>query len=553
MSIERDQYDRRILPRWHTSSQLSEIYELIPVRHTKEIVLPDDDRYLRESRYQFELTPTIGHAADLLSVAIVTPSAEADIDRAARYLLAHADELAPALRNVVQRYAGGNPATVNAEPQNSQNAVATARRMLRINPRNALVWADLARHHAAAGNKKRAIKHMQVALALAPNHRWIIRAAVRCFVHCEEAVRAHRVLVQHPRTKQDPWLIAAELAAAQVAKRSPKYWRQANQMLQWGNLHPEHISELSTAVAMYDLESDGARRARKHLTKGLALPTENALAQIAWAVQQKHLTGMTNIDELVELNRNAHEAEFQRRAAAGDYLRAMDACKRWSANEPFAARPYIGLAFLSSILDDYESTIRYADRVQALDGKLDLTTRLNRIYAELSLGDAKQPEKLEWFRDELYALMKEKESTHLFANFGLWYYRAGDPIQGREFYEKSIALSVKHGQLEQASMASVFCSREAILLREPDAAELLVNAAQLAERARNRAAAFYVRKLTALIAAPEKVNYILSPASAVEFIEPQARIVTPTQKIKLIRGAHGPIAVVSKPVPRLSR
>lgn len=551
MSIARDQYDRRLLPRWRASSDLGEAQELLPIRPAKQIALSEDGRHLRESRYQFEITPTIGHALDLFSAAIVTKSAEADIHRAAQHLLSHANELAPSLKNLVQRYAGGRPSEATAEPQHDRVIVANSRRLLRINPRNPLVWADLARHYAATGNKKRAIQNMQVALALAPDHRWIIRAAVRCFVHCEESVYAHRILSQHPRTKQDPWLIAAELATAQDANRPPHFWRQANQMLQWGNLRPEHLSELSTAVAMYDLESSGARRARKHLAKGLDLPTENALAQIAWAVQQKHLTGMTSIDELVESNRNAHEAEFHRRAAAGDYLRALDACKRWSDDEPFAGRPFTGLAFLSSILDDYENTIHYANRAQTLDGKLDITTRLNRIYAELSLGVATQSNMLEWFRDELYSLMKENESTHLLANLGLWYYRAGLPERGREFYEKSIALSVKKGQLEQASMASAFCCREAILQNETDAGEFLAKTDQLATRARNVAAAFYVRKLKALISAPEKAKYILSPESAAEFIAPDAQVGTPRQTIKLVHGVHGPIALVSKSKPRL--
>lgn len=548
MSIAREKYDRRILPRWHASSQLGELQELTEVRPTKKASLETDDRAFRESKFQFEQTPTIGHAADFLSVAIVTPSAETDIARVAEFLLKQADTLSPGLHDLAKHCAGQSSIQGGLE-QSTQLAIASARKILRINPRNPLVLADLARHYAAGGNKAQAIKHMRVALALAPNHRWMIRTAVRCFAHCEDPQRAHKLLAQHPRTKQDPWLVAAELATAQVANHPPIFWRQANQTLQWGGLRPEHVSELATAVAMYELESDGARRARKHLSKGLIVPTENTLAQIAWAVQHKHLTGITTIDELVESNQCAHEAEFHRRTAQGDYLKAMEACQRWSASEPFAARPYNGLTFLSSILDDYEHTIHYADKVMNLDGRLDLTTRLNKIYAEVSKMTLNQTSKHEWFRDELYALMKEGETTHLLANLGLWYFRAGMRDNARAAYEKSIEMSVKQGQLEQASTAAVFFAREAILAKEADAEILLGKAKQLVDRARNKAGEFYLRKLTALIAAPDKASYILSPASAQEFIEMQLKDLAPKQEIRLIRGGKGPIALVTN-LPR---
>jgi predicted Zn-dependent protease len=155
MSIARDKYDRRILPRWHESKRLGEIYELVPARQSSPPVQHQSDSTLREAKDQFELTPTVGHAAALMSAAVVSASGKPDADLAAGFLMRHADELSPALRSVAEKVAGRVPVQSDDAQASEGQFVTEARHLLRLNPRNPLVWSDLARHHAAGGNKKK--------------------------------------------------------------------------------------------------------------------------------------------------------------------------------------------------------------------------------------------------------------------------------------------------------------------------------------------------------------------------------------------------------------
>lgn len=400
--------------------------------------------------------------------------------------------------------------------------VSKLRDLLRLQPNNPMLWADLARHSASLGDKRKSNRFMKVALQLAPNHRWILRTAARFYVHLDQKLEAHKLLASHERTKSDPWLIAAELACAQAAGKAPKFWSRANDILTSNSVAPLHSSELAVAVAMMELESGNRKRAKKFARRGLIAPTENAIAQVGWAMENKHLNDGFHLEALIRTCDDAFEAESQLEKSEGFVLSALESAHQWAKDEPFAARPRYEIGYLASLIDDHDLTIKMADEVQRIDGEISPTLEMNRLYALMSSGKLSRDrdlEVIEHIRSQLLRLGSEdrKDSYHALANLGLWYYRFDNPDLGRELYDQAISFAVKTHQLESAAMAATFAAREAILANEPGISSALVRAEDLTRRSKNKDSEFYLRKLNDLKIASHSAAEILSPQSAEKY------------------------------------
>ncbi|MDP2759530.1 MAG: hypothetical protein Q8O64_03875 [Sideroxyarcus sp.] len=557
MSIFLDKFQRRILPRWRTSGSAAQSADLM-VTNPLRFNVTDDGSHLRESLYAFKREPSIGNAADLIAAASMAGEI-GTAEQAAKFVLENASHAPQTLLTLAHSLLDARVVS-NGVPlvgtRSNGSVIAHTRALLRLNPKNPVLWSDMARHYASHGNRREAKRCMNVALQLAPNHRWMLRIATRFLVHSGEEEAAHRLLAQHPRTPKDPWLIAAELAAAQVAQRPPKFWRQGNDLIKLGGIAPLHLSELATAVGMFELEAGEAKRARRLVEKALRDPTENTLAQVSWARESKHLKGASILDDLVRQASNAFEADFRLKILAGDLLGAKSAGEQWACDEPFAARPISGLAFIASISDDYDQTIELAERVRRLDGRVDSTLEMNTLFARMSSGHLSMEQdrrEIEAIHTRLMAIAEnreEKNAFHAMANLALWHYRFGQDTVGAELYQKAISMLEKTGKLESAALAAVYAAREAILVRQPGAQGLLEQAKALARRSRYAAAEFYVRKLEHLILSPDKSGEILSPTTAMRYL-PVSKP-RPTT-VRLLRGPDGPVLLVPQRTARVVR
>ena len=557
MIIFLDKFKRRILPRWRTLESFAQSADLRAIKPLR-VNVTDDGSHLRESKYAFKREPSIGNAADLIAAASLTDESDT-VAQAAQFVLENADHAPQTLLALAHSLLDA-PVVSNGEPlvgtRSNGIVIAHTRALLRLNPNNPVLWSDMARHYASHGNRREAKRCMSVALQLAPNHRWILRIATRFLVHSGEKEEAHHLLAQHPRTPKDPWLIAAELATAQEAQRPPKFWKQGNNLIKLGGIAPLHLSELATAVGMFELDAGEAKKARRLVEIALRDPTENTLAQVSWARESKHLKGASILDDLVRQASNAFEANFRLKALAGDLLGAKAAGEQWASDEPFAARPISGLAFIASIFDDYEQTIELTERIRRLDGRIDLTLEMNALFARMSsnhLSMEQNRREIEAIYNRLAANTEEKDDRneyHAMANLALWHYRFGEAAVGAELYQKVISILEKTGKLESAALAAVYAAREAILVRQPDAQKLMEQAKALVKRSRYASAEFYVRKLEHLILTPDKSGEILSPATAMRYLT----VSNPKPAMgRLIKDQNGLVLLVPPRITRVVR
>jgi Flp pilus assembly protein TadD len=483
---------RRIVPRWRTSSSRGNAQELGALKAVP-FSNRGDGQHAFEAARNFNSSPSVGAAADLLAASSMAGD-DANMAKAVEFVIEN-EALAPkaltSLAKSIQRNHRGETLTA---PQHGNFDAETAfsvpqlRQLVRLDPDNPLVWSDLARHYASIGDRRKADRCMRTALKLAPNHRWLLRTAARFFVHSGDPIAAHTLLAKHPYTNRDPWLLAAEIATAQVAQRTPKFWSQAVDHIKWGKSAPAHVSELATALAMFELEDGKAKRARRLVEMALVAPTENTLAQVSWARQNRHLNDVNELSVMAKKNEHAFEARFGILLGAGNLLQARVEGECWAADEPFATRPRAGLAFIGAMLDDHAATIRLTNDVHRIDPHADHTLDMNAVFAELSSGHLSMETdkfKLDMIRAQLIERSELNDDYHALANLALWQYRYGDAEKGRSIYAQAIYRIEKTESAESAALAATFAARESILAKQSAAPDLLKRAHVLAERSRS--------------------------------------------------------------------
>jgi hypothetical protein len=124
-------------------------------------------------------------------------------------------------------------------------------------------WLDLSLAYCVLGQGENARRAMTVALGLAPNHRMILRSAVRLLVHLKETDAAHVLIRRHPRTPTDPWLMATEISVAQILERPSLFAASGRRFAQEHAGQPAFVSELAGAVASAENSAGEHRRAHK--------------------------------------------------------------------------------------------------------------------------------------------------------------------------------------------------------------------------------------------------------------------------------------------------
>lgn len=198
---------------------------------------------------------TLATASDAICAAIV--AGDARLVRApCEWLIGQRDvppELLRAATRIVSPQANEPASLASANDLDSsrieaREIIRNARRRLVEYPRNAARWLDLARAHTVLGHRDAAQRAMKVAITLAPDHRVVLRAAVRLLIHVGSADAAQHLLVRHPRTRTDPWLLSQEISLAEILQSQSRYLNYSRKLLAADDLPPGHLTELASAV-----------------------------------------------------------------------------------------------------------------------------------------------------------------------------------------------------------------------------------------------------------------------------------------------------------------
>ena len=485
MSAFAEDKDRRLVPRWRFSDQLSFSLEFAgdPRLHSRAVF---DRRHLEEKLADWHHNSSIGTAIDLVSGGVGGGWIK-EVRPAAEYLSEQEHALTPQTITLVGR---ALPGTANTPPNADQLClnfapdtfslararIADARKKIHRDPRSALAWLDFARGQAILGHQKQATQATQRALYLAPHHRHTLRAAARFFIHVGEHDRAHSLLVRNPRTATDPWLMAAEISVAKIAERNPRFVRAARRLIESRQLPTEHLTELHSALGTLEYFNGAERRARKSMRASLEAPNDNTVAQARWL--RTKLSGISIRSQAFELPLS-FEARCWQSLETSRWEQARIECFNWLYDEPFSSRPaqvgsYIGVSLTSD-----HAFAEASARAGLCADPIDALLRNNLTVALAYQG--KIAEAIEHFARIKLPLPGYFPPYVYLATAGLLHFRAGDIDVGRDLYAKAERLA----PLERRGRVAIFRAREELSTQTKNAHEFVERARKMNEKAKS--------------------------------------------------------------------
>lgn len=332
------------------------------------------------------------------------------------------------------------------------------RNLLNKYPRNALLWADLSLFYIMLGQAQQSKDAMNVAIILAPDNRFVLRSATRMFIHLDEPDRAHKLLIDRPVTRQDPWLLAAEIATAGVANRTPMLVHAGKDILERKKFSAFHTAELASALATLELSSGTSRKARKLFQLSLVDPTENSIAQSVWAKKQIQFL---DTDSVLQKTPRTYEARAMSALRDLNWEETVQESQLWLVDEFFSSRPAEVGSYAALIgLENYPLAEKLIKT--ALIANPDDLTLINNLAFSIASQD-RIWEARKVLDDALLQIENSNENVPIKATMGLIKIRSGEIDAGKALYHEAISLAQHRSKFEQAALASIYYAREMLL------------------------------------------------------------------------------------------
>jgi len=401
--------------------------------------------------------PSIETAAPLLEAAIVLGRPEGARD-AASFILRDEISAASSIKTLAQALVSQDEQLSLPFHEPPREALRKLKTRLREDPRDALLWVDIARHYSTIGQNDRAMRALDIALKLAPNNRFVVRSAVRLNVHRDHPDQAHHLLLKTRATATDPWLMSAEIATASLAEKAPQFVRQARSVLDDGNFPARDLAELAGAIATLDLESGKGIRAKKLFRQSLIDPNENVVAQANWASRHHH--AVTLDPALIARIPRTFEAAAWAAFEAGAWTKALEEAWLWAQDEPFSKLPASHGSFVAVTIGEYEQGEAFAR--QGLQPNPHDATLLNNLVVAL----AYQGRTAEARKAFLKIPRSSENEIVLDATEGLIFSREGKIDLARDAYAAAMEKAIAKGERQLWARAAFHWMRE-ILYRNP--------------------------------------------------------------------------------------
>ena len=335
--------------------------------------------------------------------------------------------------------------------ENRRKSISFLKNQLKSNPHNPFVWADLAFYYGVVGSLDHAKKALRVALAMAPESRFIARSLTRLLTHSGDIDQALFVLRGRERLRHDPWLMAAEIAVADLAGKKSLAIKDGIATLKSGKYSPFHLSELNSAIATLELSHGANRNSRKLFVSSMNSPTENSCAQFEWAVKNKSISRPEGLICHVPGN---FEARSYSAYMDSDWEKALKFGWLWCVDQPFSLDASVWGSYLAST-----ALNKYSDAIKIAKIGLDANPKNWLLENNLAVSLAKSGKALDAKKvlEEISAPKDDVDAkATLLATNGLINFRLGNVETGRDFYQKSIDIFKSHKKHKSTFIALAF-------------------------------------------------------------------------------------------------
>lgn len=482
---------RNVIPNWRSFIATAHVGELSSTA-SESTPLPITATNLI---HPWRESPNISLAAELISFHILSGNRDSEILESAEYVLQHPAISSELLLEVAHRIKFGDEENVSGAPKIDvasnledirkyiHRRVAANKRRIYDNPANPIYRIDKARYYTILGQIDKAQYEVELALRLAPNNRFVLRSAVRFFLHADKYDLASFHLNNTPLTKSDSWLLASQIALSTMADKTSRHIKLAEQMARSQQLSAFDLTELRSALATNELHNGTLRRTKALIRDALLAPNDNSLAQATWLSQKNSsLEDVAHVD--TKLVRHS-EASARQAFIDHRYREAWEYTYSWFKDTPFARTPVIfGIHVATTFLDEYDNAINLGK--QGLVANPGDATILNNIaYACCLKGDMIEA------RVHLEAMALSVQSTADticgLATTGLYYIKSGEFEKGKEYYDLAIqrARDAKLGELELLAKANLV--REISQQRVIDVDSLMTQIKEINDETKNLA------------------------------------------------------------------
>lgn len=425
---------RKMVPRWR-SLKVTPSAELVSANRTaqRRSILVD------EVRAEWLERPSLESAADLIAAAVLAGSTR-ESDEAADLLADSEASLSPGIAHLLRAYrkeegelAAKFGSGVPSDRTQRYSAIASIKASIRRYPRNPLNYVELARHYTSLGQVHSAERALNYALGMAPINRYVLRSAVRFFIHEGNLERAAAIISRAP--PNDPWLAACKITVAQLIGRDHPGLKAAQRLLD--NNSPSQVTELAAAVATSELGAGSIKRAKKLFRQSADDPNDNSVAQLRWANETAGVQfdpSLLKVDLSYEARTGQLTLDKQWRAAAQN-------ARLWLIDEPFSHRAaYTGTFLAAEMAADYHLAVEIAEL--GLVAAPDSAHLMNDYaYALASLGRLGEAES--WILKARSSNPGNSTQICLTATEGFIRYRRGNRVGGSEKYQEAFEAAVE--------------------------------------------------------------------------------------------------------------
>ncbi|MCD4705093.1 hypothetical protein K8R66_03375 [bacterium] len=465
--------DRRVIPNWRTyktTLKLGELDNLLNCKIENKIVSIDD--YI----FDWKQNKTIWHAGDLISAAYINNLLEdINVMDASKYILSNKNkcpDLLLVLANSIINPKESTDDTTTKELVNTVKAeqlfqyIKLFKKNLIKYPYNPIINAEISRLYSILGIKKKALFHMKIALHLAPENRFILRAAARLFAHFDEIGHEigyiHSIIKKSYLVKKDPWITSTEIALSTIRNKTSKFIRTGLNMIDSNNFPSFNITELASSIGTLEFFNGNRRKTKKLLHKALLDPNDNSLAQVEW---------INNKDSLFEVNpenyaiNNKYEAQALDNFYNNNMEKAYSYCEKWFYDLPFSKRPImLGSHIANTFLKKPNLAIKLLEFGKTSHSNdPQILNNLSYSYALLNnLPEAENYINQIKTKTDIDITLK----ICMIATQGLINFRHKDYEKGRELYMKAIDLTKSLSDKYYKWLAVLNYAREELLIKQ---------------------------------------------------------------------------------------
>ena len=462
MAIIFEEKERNVIPRWRNSLIAVKSKEFSTL--TKNTLILNNDKFLTDKKNNWETEQDEASAIELVYSSYILHEFVL-AKSAAEFLLSVPSKISPTILEIANHIVHGekkqilftNPSTI-FDQTIKYHRIRLLKNKINDDPRNAIARIDIAREYTINGQFDKAFQNIKIALDLNKFNRFIIRSAVRFLIHTGNPDYADNILKKSDNIKNDPWLLAAELASSSILKKPSKFYKDGVLLLEHNSYPDYHITELAASLGTHEFYFGSIKKAKKFFRRATISPNENVIAQIIWTYNQLGIKDF-NIEglDLFRLN----EALARDNFIKGNWNESLAETIKWFNDQPFSrGHAHFGSYVASGMLEDYDTAIKLCE-ISLESNSNDFTLLNNIAFSFASKNDTTNAERY-FAKINILELELTQKVVYL-ATKGLIEFRKKKYQDGEYYYRQAIEIATKNKFDIYIFSASLYLFREQTL------------------------------------------------------------------------------------------